>query len=252
MNSQNIVYDDEFKLISPKSLDSFNNDFVNHTKRCLEDYKNLFETDNLDKLEIIIFDSLEDYRDDYRQRFNREPPEYSRGNFGDKSMRIVIDQDLIPGTMYYNKAKSTGAHEAFHIYYRDFVYAEAQRIVWFDEGMAQYFSREKDDYSDDEFFKFYSKFRKSYVPINNLNERVQGNLSVPDDKIFSRKGVINGYPLSYLVIKYLAETKGEDYLKLLMKDRAKILEYGDTILEDMITYFDDKFKGRKQEDKIDR
>lgn len=252
MKNQNIVYDEEFKLISPKSLDSFNNDFVNHTKRCLEDYKRLFETDSLDKLEIIIFDSLEDYREDYRQRFNREPPEYSRGNFGDKSMRIVIDQDLISDTMYYNKAKSTGAHEAFHIYYRDLVYDGIQRIVWFDEGMAQYFSREKDDYSDDEFFKFYSNFRKSYVPVDNLNERIQGNSSVSDDKIFSRKGVINGYPLSYLVVKYLAETKGEDYLKSLMKDREKILEYGNTILEDVITYFDDKFKGRKQEDKTDR
>ena len=90
------------------------------------------------------------------------------------------------------------------------------------------------------------------MPIDNFNERIQGNSSVSDDKIFSRKGVINGYPLSYLVVKYLAETKGEDYLKSLMKDREKILEYGDTILEDVITYFDDKFKVRKQEDKTDR
>ena len=243
MNKQQTVYDDEFIVRSPESLTEYNNEFIKYTKQKINEYKELFDVDSFDKLEFIIFDSLEDYRNNYREEFGTEPPSYSRGNFNENTVRMVIEGVPEPGTEAYYHKRATGAHEAFHIFYKNLIYGSPQnRIVWFDEGMAQFVSGQKEHLNDKDFAKYYHSFRKNYKPITNLNERIQGNLQVPDDKIFRRKGIINGYAISYLAIRYLAETKGIDYLKALMRDNDKILEIGDTIQEKIIPYFDDKTK----------
>lgn len=250
-NQQTFYNGDDFKLISTDKLNGFNGEFINYTKQKLGEYKNLFEVDKLDKLEFIIFDSLEEYQEDYRKRLGIEPPSYSRGNFNANTVRMVIDQPTIPGTEYFYRARATGAHEAFHIYYRNLFYKKPNdRIVWFDEGMAQYFSGQRSHMDDKSFVKYYSTFRKDYKTVTNLNERIQGNMQVPDDRIFSRKGVINGYPLSYLAIRYLVETEGIEYLKTVMKDKNKILELGNNIQSQLLTYYDRKIS-EKEHDFLD-
>lgn len=246
MDKNQIIYDQEFRVISNENLKDYNTEFISYTKQKINEYKTLFDVDSFDKLEFIIFDSLESYRNNYREKFGEEPPSYSRGNFSGNTVRMVIEEPPTPGTeMYYHK-RATGAHEAFHIFYRSLIYGNPHnRIVWFDEGMAQYVSGQKNHLRDEAFLKYYQSFRKNYKPINNLNERIQGNNQVPDDKIFKRKGVINGYAISYLAIRYLAETKGFDYLKTIMRDNDKILEIGNTVQKDMIKYYDEKFKQRE-------
>ena len=248
MKEQPTIYDNEFIVKSPESLEGYNNEFINYTKQKINEYKGLFDVDSFDKLEFIIFDNLDDYRNDYRENFRSEPPSYSRGNFNGNTVRMVIEENPVPGTEAFYHKRATGAHEAFHIFYRSLIYRNLQdRIVWFDEGMAQFVSGQKEHLSDDEFAKYYKTFRKNYKPITNLNERIQGNAQVPDDKIFKRKGIINGYALSYLAIKYLAETKGIDYLKEIMRDNDKILELGNTIQSKMISYFDEKIKSEERD-----
>lgn len=243
MSEKRIIYDNEFKVISTDKLNVLNNQFVEYTKRSLEIYKDLFKVEKLHKLEFTIFDDLEEYRDICRKERKIEPPPYSRGCFGANKVYMVIEQPIIPGTEYFYQKRASGAHEAFHIYYRDLVYKNPKnRIVWFDEGMAQFFSKERAYTNDDKFAKYYSKFRNGYKPITNLNERIQGNTQVPDDKIFSRKGIIDGYAISYLAISYLAETKGIDYIKETMRDNKKILQLGNTIASEMIKYYDEKMK----------
>ncbi len=241
-----IMYDNEFVVKSPETLNAYNNEFITYTKQKINEYKGLFDIESFDKLEFIIFDSLDEYRNNYREKFGEEPPSYSRGNFSGNTVRMVVEENPLPGSEVFYHKRATGAHEAFHIFYRDLIYKNYQnRIVWFDEGMAQFVSGQKEHLSDDEFTKYYQSFRKNYKPINNLNERIQGNNQVPDDKIFKRKGVINGYAISYLAIRYLAETKGFDYLKTIMRDNDKILEIGNTVQKDMIKYYDEKFKQRE-------
>lgn len=247
---QELVYDEEFRVYSTESLNEFNTEFINHTRMCFDRFKELFDIESLPKIDFYLFDDLESYREDYRKRLGKEPPEYSRGNFGKDSAHIVIDKELLKSSDdYFKKARAIGAHEGFHIFYRDLIYSGSDRIVWFDEGAAQYFSNEKDFSSEDDFKKFYLNFRKGYKTINNINERVQGNKSVPDDKIFMRKGVINGYSISYLALRYLVDTKGEDYVKTLMRDKEKILECGNTIISDMMTHFDRVFGLDKLQEK---
>lgn len=247
---QELVYDEEFRVYSSKGLIEFNKAFINHTRKCFDRFKNLFDIESLSNIDFYLFDDLEAYREDYRKRLGKEPPEYSRGNFGKNSAHIVIDKELLKSSDdYFKKARAIGAHEGFHIFYRDLIYSGSDRIVWFDEGAAQYFSNEKDFVSQDEFKKFYLGFRKGYKTINNINERIQGNKSVPDDKIFMRKGVINGYSISYLALRYLVDTKGEEYVRTLMKDRKQILKCGETIITDMMTHYDRIFGLDKLQEK---
>lgn len=245
MSKQKIVYDDEFTLISTDSLENFNSEFINHTKKCFIDYKKLFGVEKLEKLHFVLFDDLEEYRKDYRQRYHREPPSYSKGNFSNNAAYIFVNSSLIPGTEPFYKTCASGAHEAFHVYYRNLIYKDKRRIVWFDEGMAQFFSKQNDYMNDEGFSKFYLRFRSTYKPITNLNERVQGNSQVPDNKIFTRPGVISGYPLSYLLIRYLVETRGRDYVKEVMRDNERIMELGNTMPSKMISYYDEKIMPRE-------
>ncbi len=55
------------------------------------------------------------------------------------------------------------SHELFHILYMKYVLNNdySKRIVWYDEGMAQYMSGEKTFLSEnDNFCKYYLKFKK--------------------------------------------------------------------------------------------
>lgn len=233
------IYDEEFTLISTEKLKMFCQPVIEYTKKRLELYKKLFNVESLNKLTYVIYDDLEQYRQDYRESSHEEPPIYSRGSFGKTGCTIVFDRIPKEGTPMYYAKLGTCAHEAFHIYYRDLVYKNPkERIIWFDEGMARFFSGQKDYMNDEQFKKYYLKFKKNYRPITNLNERIQGNASVPDDKIFKREGVIDGYDISYLAIRYLYETKGITYIKKLMRNNDEILKVGNTVIDEMIKYYD--------------
>ena len=241
MGKQEQIYDDEFTLISTKRLGNFNEEFIRHTKSKFEEFKKIFGVDELHKLSFVLFDDLEEYRQYRREKDKTEPPSYSRGCYYNDTSVLVIDKLPEAGTKEFYSKRAYGAHEGFHVYYRDLVYKNPDdRVVWFDEGLAQYFSGEKDYLSKKQFKDYYSKFRKSYKPIENLNDRRQGNFSVPDDEIFQRKGVIEGYAISYLAIRYLAETKGIDFIKSIMNNKSKILELGNTIPKEMIKYYNEK------------
>ena len=136
----------------------------------------------------------------------------------------------------------TNAHEAFHLYYKKYVYGN-DIIVWFDEGMAQFISGEKDWLLNDEvkFEQAFRKFLDDYVPIDNLNVRCHGKDEVSDEYIFDRPKVFRGYMASFLIIKYIDEVYGRTYLYELMKDNKKIREFGNRALEEMVSYYKKKY-----------
>ena len=240
---ERIYDDDEIDLVSTKGYEKFNNEFVRYTKQKLKFYKELFEVDSLRKLRYVIFDDLEEYRNLRRKQSGHEPPQYSRGCFCDDTVMMVIEDEPKEGSEEFFARRGSGAHEAFHTYYREYVYkSDENRVVWFDEGMAQLFSGQKDHMTDKMLEEYYLKFKTKYKKIDNLNERVQGNSNVPDDKIFTRKGVIDGYKISYLALRYLYDEKGLEYIKGIMGDKEKILKEGESIIPDMMKYFDEKFK----------
>ena len=55
----------------------------------------------------------------------------------------------------------------------------------------------------------------------------------------------SGYNLSLLSVKYLYETLGQEEFKKLMHDNNRIIEYGKTVVQDSIEYYQKKLKQSK-------
>ena len=233
------------KQIPCKSLGDF---ILENTLEKFALYRKIFNVEKLEKICFEMYDVATEkdaWKDRYVSFYSKNPPEYSAGFFEpDYNLSCTcMHANAAYGTSWWNSAVYTNAHEAFHLYYRKYIYG-LDRIVWFDEGMAEYLSGENDYWLNDEekFKEKFIYFLEHYIPIDNLNERIQGNDEVSDKEIFQRKDVFNGYLASVLIIKYLSEFYGIDYLFNLMKDNQKIREVGSNVLPEMIDYFKRKFK----------
>ena len=110
----------------------------------------------------------------------------------------------------------------------------SKRIIWFDEGMAQYFSGEKDYLKDESNFnKFLEKVitKTKVIPdLNSLNHGIE----------FCNNSY-NGYDLSYIAVKYLVEILITDELYNILGDFDRILDYGKTVLFDALNYYKYKY-----------
>lgn len=126
------------------------------------------------------------------------------------------------------------SHELFHIMYQELVWEKnnEERIVWFDEGMAQFFSGENNNTDYDIVLERVKANTKKYPKINELDH----------GESFSNENY-NGYKLSLLSVKYLYEKLGHEKFKELMHDTDKIKEYGETILKEGV--INNKGKGVK-------
>lgn len=82
------------------------------------------------------------------------------------------------------------------------------------------------------FKDYYLKVKESTKIYPNLNELKHGNIFYNDD--------YNGYDLSYLAIRYLNEILTEKEFKNLLGNFDKIKKYGENILNDMFTFYDEK------------
>lgn len=131
----------------------------------------------------------------------------------------------------------TASHELFHILYMKYVLNNdySKRIVWYDEGMAQFMSGEKDSLTDNGNFKeFYSKVREETKAIPQMNSLEHGESFINED--------YNGYDLSYLSVKYLSEVLSDEQFKTLMSDFSKISQLGNDIIYKMFSYYDEKLE----------
>jgi hypothetical protein len=249
MDSMITIFDDQEACVKiNESLMDQKEFIISKLKERLDFYKKIFNQEQLDKLTYIMFDDLDTYRNTMLSKYNYQCPEYSRGmfNMNAKASFVCITPEIKSDKYRFYKMLLSNAHEAFHYYYRKYIYIQMEnRVLWFDEGIAQYFSGEYSFLVDDNFKQFFYKWKNEYKPINNLNDRVQGRKDVPDELIFKREGVFNGYNTCYLIIRYLVETQGEQYIIDLMKDRDRILELGNSnIIDDMKNYYINKFESK--------
>ena len=109
----------------------------------------------------------------------------------------------------------------------------SKRIVWYDEGMAQYFSGENDYLLDEEKFKkYYLHVKENTKIIPKMNNLKHGNSFCNDN--------YDGYDLSYLAVRYLHDILSKNDFKKLMSNFNLIKKYGQTIINDMFLYYDKK------------
>ena len=158
-------------------------------------------------------------------------PDYARGTYDNGMVNVCVNPKFQLKKLY------TASHELFHILYMKYILNDdySKRIVWYDEGMAQFMSGEKDLLNDNESFKeFYLKVKEETKVIPRMNGLEHGDFFVNEN--------YNGYDLSYLSIKYLSEVLSVEQFKNLMSDFSKISQFGDNIIQKMFSYYDEKLE----------
>ena len=218
------------EILEPLSLKT-----IDILKIKVEEYKSLFDINNLETIVVNYFADLEEFREFiYKLRGQKDLPEYARGTYDKGMINACIEPDK-----QMNRVTRT-SHELFHILYLKYILKNnyANRIGWYDEGMAQFFSGEKKNLEIEENFKrFYYEVKNSTKLVPKINELKHGNSFRNDN--------YNAYSLSYLAIKYLYETISFADFKALMSDFDRIKEIGEIVLYEMFEYYDIKYENKK-------
>ena len=196
-------------------------------------YRLFFESPISEQIVVNYFDTVGEFREFiYEIRGERDSlPEYARGTYDNGMVNACVNSKFQLKRLY------TASHELFHILYMKYILNNdySKRIVWYDEGMAQFMSGEKDSLNDDGIFKeFYLKVREETKVIPQMNSLEHGNSFVNE--------YYNGYDLSYLSIKYLSEVLSAELFKDLMSDFSKISQLGDGIIQKIFSYYEEKLE----------
>lgn len=239
---EKVQFDNEcFILYSPDSLKYITDKIDNILDSSMNFYKVLFEINSFRKIQINFFDDLEGFRNfiyDLRGE-NESLPKYAKGTFDNGMINSYISPNLDINSRQYYKTLFLASHELFHIMYKELIWEKEnkERIVWFDEGMAQLFSGENDYIlNEDNFYNWFNNVLNKTHEIPNLNELRHGS-SFDNEKY-------NGYNLSLLSVKYLYELLGQDEFKRLMHDNKMIIKYGKTIAKEAIDYYKEKYNSK--------
>lgn len=222
-------------LNAPQSLKYITDNMHDILNDKIEQYKKIFKIKQLNPIQINYFDNLEEFRSFiYKIRGEKESlPEYATGTYDNGMINAFIKPNIDINSNDYKIKLYLANHELFHILYMQYILKNdyQKRIVWYDEGMAQFLSGEMDELLDiEKFKKFYLKVKNNTLVIPNLNEIEHGTSFCNNN--------YNGYDLSYLCIRYLREIMTNEEFQNLMSNFPKIKEYGINIIENMFAYYD--------------
>lgn len=225
-----------FILYSPDTLKYITNNTEDILNNSLELYKKLFCIKEYRQVQINYFDDIISFRKFiYDLRKEKESlPKYAKGTFDKGMINAYIEKDIEINSALYHKKLYMASHELFHIMYDEFILKKYNynRIVWFDEGMAEFFSGEYDKEINSNFDKWFIEVFKSTKKIPDLNKLDHGNNFETIE--------YSGYNLSLLSIKYLYDTLGFNKLVKLLYSN-KIERYGKIIVKDAFEYYKKTF-----------
>lgn len=225
---------DKLVLYAPDSLNYITGEMINKTIEKLPDIYNFFGINNFRKLQINLFDDLEKFRNfvlSMRDDKN-SLPEYAKGTYDNGMVNTYVHPRIVKGSELYKQKIFSPSHELVHILYWELILKDnyAKRIVWLDEGLAQYLSGQKDDLQDvDNFKTYYLETINSTKILPNLNIINHNQGFVTED--------YNGYNLSYLCVKYLFDTKSIEEIRKIVYSYEESIKIGNTILEEMFDYY---------------
>ena len=222
---------DNFILYAPDSLDYKIDGMEEILKDKLELYKQLFNIDNFRKVQINYFDNIDTFRNFiHNLRGEKDSlPAYATGTFDKGMINTFIEPNILKDSFLYNKRRCSASHELFHIMYKELIWEKNKedRIVWFDEGMAQLFSGESDSFLKKEKYDIFFKDEISNTKIiPNLNTLSHGYSFKTDD--------YNGYKLSLIAVKYIYDKLGMDEFKKLLYNSKEVYKYGNLILKEIL------------------
>lgn len=227
---------DSFVLYAPDSLNYITSDLESMLENSLKLYKNIFDVDAFRKVQINYFDNIESFRNYiYELTGERDSlPEYAKATFDMGMINAFIAPNIIEGTPLFIYMKYNASHELFHIMYQELVWEKnnLDRIVWFDEGMAQFFSGERDKEIMLDFTNWFDRIKSNTKIIPNLNKLNHGSAFETEE--------YSGYDLSLLAVKYLYDKLGIDEFKKLISDNDRIIKLETNIIDEAFSFYDKK------------
>lgn len=206
------IKNNNLTIYCSNGLEKFSNEFINYYNEKIEKIKE--ELSIFQETKIIV--ALTD--DEEKAGFVYGKSSFS-GFFNDTGVFAYINLNGKKTKEYMFKGLM---HELTHHLYKYYVYGkENERITWVDEGLAQFFSGQKDDLKDDKTYKTFLEENLEYstnIDLNKLNH---------NDRSFGNN---NGYNLSYIAIRFLYETHNHKEFIDIIKSKERLLELGDIII----------------------
>ena len=177
------------KINYAESLEKLAEATVQLLDKKIIEYKLFFGSPISEQIIVNYFDTVEEFREFiYEIRGERDSlPEYARGTYDNGMVNACVNPKFQLKRLY------TASHELFNSLYMKYILNNdySKRIVWYDEGMAQFMSGEKDSLNDNRAFKrFYLRVKEETKVIPHMNNLKHGTSFVNED--------YNGYNLSYL------------------------------------------------------
>lgn len=140
-----------------------------------------------------------------------------------------------------SKIKGVLCHELTHIVYRQIWEGHYQCPIWLDEGLALFFSGEKDHITAD-----FKRFKSWY-----LERIVASSKTIPELEFLNKRGTnfgefidgkfntYNGYDISFILVYYLM--KQCDTFSEILYDKLSVEKLNEHILEECIAFFNRLF-----------
>ncbi len=206
------IKNNDLTIFCSNSLNLFANDFINYYDKNIERIKKELSIVGDTKLELALTDDQE------KAGFVYGKSSFS-GFFNNKGAFAYINLNGNKTKEYMFKGLM---HELIHHLYKYYVYGkDKERITWVDEGIAQFFSGQKDNLLDEEKYRIFLEENLKQIDNTNLNELNH------NDRSFGNK---NGYNLSYIAIRYLYETHNHEEFIEIIKNKDTLIEIGSVII----------------------
>ena len=211
-------------------------DFIRHVDRLLERSKlEIFEwflkPTFTCRVKTYIYKDKSSLRVGLKRRLNKEYPSYMVACMVDEDENnhrsINLYEAPVECEDSYNRKEYNQVvfHELVH-YITDLLYGKLPE--WLTEGIAVYL----DGSYKNSLLDILDKLKTYQIP--SVADMKDDMFVLEDD---SGNKLYDGYELSYLMIRYVLETLGKDYLFVLMKNKDQIELVEQATLSDAIEYF---------------
>ena len=227
MNFDLKIINNNLTIFCSKGLEGFSNEFIDYYEKTIDIIKEKL----LIYQEVKIMVALTD--DEENAGFVYGNSSFS-GFFNDKGVFAYINLNGNKTKEYMFKGLM---HELIHHLYKYYVYGkEKDRITWVDEGIAQFFSEQKEELKEEEKYKSFLEENLKFTDNINLNKLNH------EDRSFGNN---NGYNLSYIAIRYLYENRSHEEFISIIKSKEKLLEIGNIIIKQLKESYSINKKNRR-------
>lgn len=235
----NLIEENEyFRIIGDDSFIGVKDKLSTYLNFKIRDIMNFFDIENIDTINIYLYSDPEKFSVVSKYPYVMKD---LAGTFYLSGVRVYANLDNVSN----EKLFSCLAHEISHLLYINYVQEKGvqNRVVWFDEGLAQNLSGEKDYLLDDENLS-------NYLIKNIYNE----DKIVPSIEYLCTHGnefgnfvdgesnKYNGYVWSYLMVRYLLKIIPKEYFDIIMRSKLEIDVIGRCIVDSTYNYYKRKVK----------